>query len=341
MTDNAVLPWPVPPALGIQRVHGTVKSIPDDFIVREIPNWVPTGSGEHVVLWIEKRGCNTEWVARQLARFASVPARAVSFAGRKDRVARTWQWFSVHLPGSDVDWQAFDCEGVTLHHVERHSRKIRVGALKGNAFEITLGALNRPIDPASVERLRSGVPNYFGPQRFGNGSSNLKCATAIANGRRVRKSERQLAVSAARSALFNLLLADRVAADCWATPDAGDVVQFEGNRSVYLVDLESLDATRERASRLDLHPTGPLWGRGEMMTQGAPGSREQSVAEVHPLWASAAESAGATMARRSLRVLPANLSYALTQDSAKLHFELPAGAFATALLNELLVPDDA
>ncbi|MEL7023639.1 MAG: tRNA pseudouridine(13) synthase TruD [Pseudomonadota bacterium] len=328
------------PALGIGRARGKLKASPEDFVVREIPNWTPTGEGEHAVLWIEKTGLNTEWLARQLARFAGVPNRSVSFAGRKDRLARTWQWFSVHLPGVEIDWASFECPGATIHAAERHSRKVRTGALRGNAFEIVIRDLNRPLDTEAVESMRSGVPNYFGPQRFGKHNSNLRHAETIAHGGRVRKSERALAVSAARSAVFNAVLESRVFEGNWNAPTLGDVVQFEGSRSLYVVDADSLHGTEQRAAALDVHPTGPLWGRGDLMTTGSVESHEQSVADVHQLWTKATEVAGASMARRALRMVPANFSYVLDEHVARLSFELPAGSFATAFVNELVADDD-
>ncbi|MEO1420074.1 MAG: tRNA pseudouridine(13) synthase TruD [Pseudomonadota bacterium] len=332
-------PWPVPPALSGVRQSARIKHTPEDFRVIELPNWTPSGDGEHEVLWIQKTDANTEWVARQLARYAEVSVKNVSFAGRKDRAAVTDQWFSVQVPGRSVDWSDFSVAGVQIQSTARHNRKIRAGALRGNRFEVRLREMGNAPDPELIVAIAQGVPNYFGAQRFGRGFSNLDAAEGLANGRRLRRNERSLALSAARAAIFNSVLAIRVQAQTWDTPLDGDVVQLEGSNSVFAVESDALDDVKRRAEQRDLHPTGPLYGRGDTGVQSDAMQLEAKVIEDCAKWASAAERGGAKAGRRSLRVVPKDFSCEYTNETAHLTFELPAGSFATALLNELVLPD--
>ncbi|MEN7343931.1 MAG: tRNA pseudouridine(13) synthase TruD, partial [Pseudomonadota bacterium] len=128
--------WPAPAAAGPALGVATLRATPEDFQVYEIPSWQPSGSGEHDVLLIQKRGANTQWVAAQLAAFAECSRRDVSYAGLKDRQALTIQWFSVHRPGRSIDWSSFEAEGVTLLEVAAHHRKLKIGALAGNRFRL-------------------------------------------------------------------------------------------------------------------------------------------------------------------------------------------------------------
>ncbi len=329
----------MPPALSGDRQSARIKYIPEDFRVIELPNWTPSGDGEHEVLWIQKTDANTEWVARQLARYAQVSAKNVSFAGRKDRAAVTDQWFSVQVPGRTVDWSDFSAPGVQIQATERHNRKIRTGALRGNRFEVRLREMGHAPDPELILAIGRGVPNYFGAQRFGRGFSNLHAAEGLADGRRLRRNERGLALSAARAAIFNSVLATRVKAQTWDTPLDGDVVQLEGSNSVFAVESDELDTAKRRADLRDLHPTGPLHGRGDTDVRSDAAQLEATIIEDCAKWASAAERGGAKAGRRSLRVVPKVFSCEYTNETAHLTFELPAGSFATALLNELLLPD--
>src|SRR5471030_1189864 len=163
---------------------GKLKANPEDFIVEEDLGFEPDGEGEHLLVRIRKNGCNTQFVAEQLARFAGIHPRSVSYAGLKDRHAVTEQWFCLHLPGKqDPDLSQFALEGCEVIRAVRHLKKMRIGTLKGNAFTLVLRQLS---DLADIESrlqkiLTHGVPNYFGEQRFGRGGNNLVQARKWSN----------------------------------------------------------------------------------------------------------------------------------------------------------------
>ncbi len=316
----------------------------EDFRVDEVLGFEPDGDGEHILLHLRKRDTNTNWLAGQLARFAGIPSREVSYAGLKDRHAVTSQWFSLRLAGRpEPDWSELDSERIELLAVHRHRRKLRRGALRGNRFSILL----REVTGDSValnerlQRLRlEGMPNYFGEQRFGHDYRNLnRFDELFSDGvrRRIDRHLRGLLISAVRSQLFNEVLAARIESGCWAKPLPGDYFILDGSRSGFADDGTD-ERLGERCRELDIHPSGPLWGRGTPPVTGETAELEQSVLEPFALWRERLEHLGLEQERRSLRLRLDDLAWDFAPEAGalRLDFFLPAGAFATVLLRELL-----
>lgn len=156
---------------------GTIKESPDDFLVEEIPSYLPCGSGEHCYLTIEKRGITTLEAIRRIAQSLKVPERDVGYAGMKDAVGVTRQTISVQRVSLEKAC-GLDLEGVKVVSASRHSNKLKLGHLKGNRFNIAVrnvsddAAQNVPVILDLLQRR--GIPNYFGPQRYGaQGNSHL------------------------------------------------------------------------------------------------------------------------------------------------------------------------
>ncbi len=209
----------------------------------------PSGTGEHLLLRVRKTGQNTRWVAKRLAEVIGVPYRAVSYAGLKDRHAITEQWFGVHLPGCpDPDMNAFSIEGVKVLMAVRHDRKLRPGQLSFNYFEILLR--NCEIDGSEkvAARLHEiaavGVPNYFGPQRFGRGLGNLELLREANDICRLNRKQRAFALSALRGALFNGYLASRVNNGDWNQLLPGEVGISDRPRGVAEHDCSVFEPER-------------------------------------------------------------------------------------------------
>jgi tRNA pseudouridine13 synthase len=329
----------LPYAHGGPVLSGRLRESPEDFFVDEQLGFEPSGAGEHALLHVEKRGANTAHVARELARFAGVPELAVGFAGMKDRHAVTRQYFTVQLAGrADPDWSALASDELRVLSAARHSRKLPRGALEGNRFRIVLRGASGDRDAAAA-RLDAiacrGVPNYFGEQRFGFGGSNVEQARAMFAGRRVKREQRSILLSAARSEIYNAVLAARVADASWDRALDGEVFALDGTNSVF--GPEALTpATRERMERLDVHSTGPLWGRGALRTAADAARLEQEVAARHADLCAGLEEAGLRQERRALRVAPRELaSEWLAEDALAVSFSLRAGAYATTVLREL------
>ncbi len=332
----------LPFAHGGPAGRGILRAAPEDFMVEEVAGFEPDGEGQHMLLWVEKRGVNTDWLAGRLARFAGVKRRDVGYAGLKDRHAVTRQWFSVDLAGRDVpDWSALGIAGVTVLRAERHGRKLRRGALAGNRFRIILREVEADPECLAVRLAmvrREGVPNYFGPQRFGRDGVNLEAAAAMFEGRRVKdRHTRGLYLSAARAFLFNTVLARRVAAGNWQRHLPGDVMMLAGSRSHFRAEAADpeLDA---RLAAFDIHPSGPLWGRGDLPTRAAARDLEARLPADHPLFCHGLEQAGLDQERRPLRLPVPDLAWTHDPDTRTLTltFTLPAGAYATTVIREII-----
>jgi tRNA pseudouridine13 synthase len=339
-TNTNWFPWPRTGSAPLAAAR--LRAAPEDFVVEEDMPFVLSGTGEHLWVRVRKRGFNTDQVAKHLARVAGVKPRDVGYAGMKDRHAVTVQWYSIQMPGrpDDPDWRTGLPEGVTVLEAKRHSRKLKTGALEGNRFEITLRACvgDRAACDRRMDEIRAaGVPNYFGEQRFGRGAENLERARAMFAGTFDVKERylRGIYLSAARSLLFNDVLARRLADGSWQTGLPGEAFALDGSRSFFIAD--ELDATiQERLARHDIHPSGPLWGRGELPSRGAAKVLESEVVSVHPALADGLAAAGLEQERRPLRVVPRELSAEwIDATTLKLSFALPPGAYATAVLREL------
>jgi len=328
----------LPRACGEPPLTARLRASIEDFQVEEILGYDPDGAGEHLLLWVEKRGANTDWVARELAKFAGVPPVAVGYAGLKDRHAVTRQTFSVQLAGrSDPDWSTFPHAEVTVLAATRHSRKLKRGALRGNRFVLVLREVegDRAQAESVLQRIAAhGVPNYFGEQRFGREGGNVAQARAMFAGRRVDRDKRSMLLSAARSQIFNQVLAARVERACWDTPLEGEVWSLAGSRSWFGPEPFS-DALAERLARGDIHPSGPLWGQGEPPTQGDAGALEREIGAAHGDLVAGLAAARMDQERRPLRLLPGHLRWRWLDDAMELSFELPAGAYATVVVREV------
>lgn len=326
--------------------RGAIRSRPEDFRVVERLGYEPSGSGEHLWLEVEKRGLNTLDVAAWLAERAGVPVRAVGFAGLKDRNAVTRQPFTIHLPGTgDPDVADWNDDGLTILSATRHRRKIQRGRLSGNRFELTVREFDGKRDELEerLERIaRRGVPNAFGEQRFGG--NNVARAYRLFRGelrRSPSKRKRGFYLSAARSLIFNRVLAARIVEGSWERVLDGEIVMLDGSRSTFKVDRVDAE-TEARAERQDLHPTGPLVGKGESGAGGSAGRLESKVVEAHAELVEGLRRFGLESDRRPLRMRVLEMDWRFEgDDTLILAFELRSGCYATAVLRELLEYRDA
>lgn len=332
---------PLPLAFGEPLLRADIRTTPEDFQVDELPAFEPSGEGEHLLLTVRKRGANTVHVAKLLAKWAGLPEMGVSFAGMKDRHAVTTQRFSVHLPKRIApDMAALASGEMEVIEATWHNRKLQRGALAGNRFRLVLRNVqgdHRAIDERLSLIAARGLPNWFGEQRFGRDGGNVPAALAMFGGRRMRPDQRSLLLSAARSALFNQVLAERVAQGTWDTPLDGEVWMLDGSRSVFGPEPWT-DLLADRLGRFDIHPSGPLWGEGELRSSGAAAALELgAISDEQSLQLRAGlEAARLKQERRALRLRPANLQHRwLEGDVLELTFALPPGCYATAVLHEL------
>ncbi|HQQ74234.1 MAG TPA: tRNA pseudouridine(13) synthase TruD [Pseudomonadales bacterium] len=290
------------------------RTRPEDFFVDEVLGFDFSGMGEHICLHIEKIGQNTVWVAKQLAELAGIKQMDIGYCGLKDRHAVTRQWFSLCSVKRELDWQSIHLEGCKVLAVNKHDKKLRRGMHAGNAFRIHLRNVNG--DSGLLEQrwediVRWGVPNYFGEQRFGYDGGNLQQAHLLLplHARLWREHKNQFAVSAIRSYLFNLVLADRIRTVEWHDVIDGDPQPFS---------------------------TGPLWGRGRPLALAALAEREQSLLQPYAAFCEKLEHLGLQQERRALLLQLADASARYDEQGWVLNFSLPPGTYATSVLREVL-----
>jgi tRNA pseudouridine13 synthase len=331
---------------GAPTVTATIKAQPEHFVVKEQLGFEFTGSGEHLMLKVRKRGENTSFVANELAKVCGVKSKDVSWAGLKDRHAVTEQWLSVHLPkGETPDFSEFERRypHVQILATDRHNKKLRPGDLTGNAFELTLSAVSDT--DAVLARialvLESGVPNYFGAQRFGRDGNNLDEARRWGreNVRTRNQNKRSLYLSTARSWIFNHIVSSRLQQGQFDRLLAGDVVRCaDGER---LVEEQTLAADQQALERGSVALTAALAGDNALPTQGEAQALEQAAVDAEPDLMGLIRGNRMRHDRRELLLKTPELSYVVEGDSITLHFSLSAGCFATALLREIVIAQEA
>jgi len=330
------------------NISAKLKTDVDDFVVEENITVNFSGDGEHCWIYVKKTGCNTDWLAQQLAKFCGVKKMAVAYAGLKDRHAVTSQWFSVQLPGKPTpDWSAFESfmgeENIQVLQSFRHNRKLQRGALKNNYFKIVLRDLSKHSDE-TFELLKQrcdviakrGVPNYFGWQRFGRDYNNLEQAIKLFSKPKYKipKHKRSLYLSAARSWLFNHILSQRINDNVWDKRLAGDVFMLDG-KSACFIDESKADELKERLEQNEIHPTAVLWGEGDSMVTGKSAELESQIINQFPDYRDGLVAARLQAQRRACRVIPGQLESARQGDDFMLSFLLPSGSYATMVLAEI------
>jgi tRNA pseudouridine13 synthase len=337
--DYQITHWPRANGESVASVK--IRSQPADFFVEEHLGFSLSGEGEHVYLLVEKTGQNTTVIAERLAAFAQVHPKVIGYAGLKDRNAVTRQWYSVQLPKVEkTDWQNLESDDLRVLNVSRHNKKLRKGALKYNRFKLVLRDVQgerTAIDDRLNWIKESGVPNYFGPQRFGRYGDNVDQAIAWLEGKKKSPGRylKGIYLSAIRSFLFNEILADRVCNQIWDRGVAGDILLLRDTNSCFL----ATEMTKELQLRLelqDIHPALTLFGVAGLNSVENALKLEQQILNQYPVLTKALLTMKLKKAWRSSRLLVANLDWQwIDTDVLLLAFSLPPGGYATSVLAEL------
>ncbi len=328
---------------------GTIRCKPEDFQVTELNDIELSGEGEHLWLYIQKTSNNSIWVSKQLANVCQVPQKQVAFAGQKDRHAITKQWFSVQLPKiSNPDKiQSALGEGIHIIKSAKHARKIKTGQLDANAFEIVIRGIAG--DKSQIETnlniiKASGVPNYFGSQRFGHNMGNIaKCQDWFAGKNKVKsRNLKSLLISTARSHIFNLIVAKRIEQNTWDKCINGDILQLNKSHSWFPSADASSDEIKKRLKEFDIHLTAAMWGEDAVQSQDKCAQLENSIAKEFPIYQQGFEKFRLKQDRRAMRICPLNFKYSWQDASSlQLNFKLLPGAYATGIMREIMAINDA
>ena len=337
-------PLAPPPLLtaDLPGIGGLIKHLPEDFEVEEIPAYPPSGSGNFLYLWIEKRDLGAEYFARQVARRLGIAVAEVGTAGLKDRRAVTRQMVSVPEGVADR-LEALNGEGIRLLEVGRHGNKLRPGHLHGNRFRILI----REVEASAEARLapllerinHHGLPNYYGPQRFGRDGETLKIGLALLRQETERRVKnpflRKLALSAAQSALFNHYLGRRLSDGLMRRVLAGDVLAKWPKGGMFVV--EDLAGEQARFDAREVVHAGPMFGRKTFAARDEAAAREAAVLAEAGLTPAAFAGFGKLLqgTRRHNLVYAEDLAAVRQPEGVRLSFTLPAGSYATVLLREI------
>jgi tRNA pseudouridine13 synthase len=319
------------------------KAQPEDFVVEELLGFEPSGEGEHCLLWVEKRDLDSNTAGARLADALGLRRRLVSHCGLKDRHAVTRQWFSLHMPGQESpEPAALESEGLRVLRITRNTRKLRRGIHAGNRFTIRLREPDFDTTFAAERWLaisKQGVPNFFGSQRFGNEGRNVEKAEAMFRGEFTPGDRllRGLLLSAARSHLFNAVVAGRMARGNWDRPLRGEVFGFPDNGTLLLPENQRGDEVA-RLEKGIVELTAPLWGCGELQSVEEVRALEHELVAAFPQLTTGLEACGLRQERRVMRLLPLRpVLEVLENGDLTFQFDLPKGAYATTLLRELAV----
>ena len=317
-----------PYAGGRPAVSADLKTRPEDFIVEEVLGFEPDGEGEHLFLQLQTDDQNTRHTLKLLARHFGIAQKLVSYSGLKDRRGLTTQWFSLHLPGRNVEVDAAALAELGITHLRhsRHSKKLRIGTHKANRFHIRLRNCTDTgeLEARAATVIACGVPNYFGPQRFGHGGGNVADALSWVESQQLpsERETRSRVLSVLRAWLFNGELASRVDAGTWNHWLPGDPVALSGSQSFFMPDAWD-DTLQRRLEEGDIHIAGRLW---------SPDHRGAASDALNAYLAPA----GLSDATRPLRLLPREFQLESGVGEVMLRFNLPAGAYATSVVRELV-----
>ncbi len=322
---------------------GRLKAEFADFIVKEELGYDLSGDGEFVAVKIRKTDANTLFVGEKLAEFAGISAKNMSYAGLKDRHAVTEQWFCLHLAGKETpDFSQFQLDSVEIIAVTRHNRKIRVGSLAGNHFELLLREVKKSDDlTARLQQIQAvGFPNYFTEQRFGRDGHNLTQAQRWAKGEisvKDRK-KRSFYLSAARSEIFNLVVSNRIELGLTQQVLENDLMQLAGSNSWFVAKAEELAELNKRLDLQDILLTAPLVG--ENSTTQIVSEYEQKIVVEHQDLLALMAKERMNSARRAMFCKPQHFEWLFEEEGLRLKFFLDAGSYATALVRELIQIED-
>lgn len=324
----------------LHGVGGRIRARDEDFEVEEVPSYEPCGSGDHLFLWIEKRGVAPEYFARTIAQKLGTHPGNVGTAGLKDRHAVTRQWVSVPKE-CEANVAKLDADGIRVLKTGRHTNKLKPGHLRGNRFRILVRDANRDTDVSAVlDRIRTqGLPNFYGPQRFGRDGGTVELGLQCLAGKapkRIRPFLFRFALSAVQSLLFNDYLARRMRENLFRTVLAGDVMAKWPLGGMFV----ATDVPAEQA-RFDARETvtaGPMFGKKTYPAEGVAAEREAAVLRDNGLSLGSFGGFGKLVlgTRRQNLVYLDDLASAWEADGLRLSFTLPAGSYATVLLAEVM-----
>lgn len=321
---------------------GRIRGENRDFQVEEVPAYTPSGEGEHLYLFVEKEGLTTRAVFEFIRDALAVPEAGIGVAGLKDKRALTRQWISVPAKYQGRVSGLEGLPGVRILEQGLHGNKLRVGHLKGNRFKILIRPLEGQASKVEgqtaikvLQRLEAqGVPNYFGPQRFGIGGLNpQKGYELVSRGKgRGHPWLKKFLIASLQSLLFNDWLALRLERGLYDRVVRGDVAKKHDSGGEFLVEDPQLE--NPRAARLEISAMGPLYGKKYFEAEAEARALEDEILARYALRRE--QFAARKGARRVIRFPLSEWAVLEAPQGIWVSFFLPKGAYATAVLREVM-----
>jgi tRNA pseudouridine13 synthase len=319
-------------------IDGTIKAVPEHFVVEEVMPYAACGEGEHVFVTFRRTGWNTVDAARAIQKHLGLAQSDVGWGGRKDKTAVVVQTVSLRC-GVNRSLKAIEKAIADLPFeilaIDRHRNKIRTGHVAANRFTIVVSqplpeALPRALSIA--ERLKQiGVPNFYGPQRFGYHMQNIHRGFALFAARKKVRRDSFL-VSAVQSALFNIWLRQRMETDDYRRLLSGDIAKKTDTGGMFPVEDPQVEAPRFSAGEIVY--TGPIYGFKMRAATGEAGKREAALLDRFDLVPEDFRRFRARGSRREAIITPTDLQISECEAGLRLSFTLPSGAYATTILRE-------
>lgn len=315
---------------------GQLRQQPEDFQVQEIPAYMLCGEGEHLYLHLEKKGLTTAYLVRELGRQLGIKDRQIGVAGLKDRHALTRQWISIPAK-YEHKLDRFALEDVQIIETHRHTNKLGMGHLKGNRFIVRVREATGQAERARqlLEQLvKCGVPNYFGPQRFGLQGMNAEEGVRILAGEsKIRDPRvRRFLISSVQSLIFNHFVSLRLQRGLFDAVLVGDMAKKHDTGGVFRV--EDAQAESVRAAAAEVSATGTLFGKKTKPLTDEAGELEREALAAFKLTPEIFSSRRGD--RRLTRIFLPEASVEATEDGYQVNLVLPKGSFATSVLRELM-----
>lgn len=253
-----------------------------------------------------------------------------------------------------------------------NSKKLRLGSHLANRFELTIrnvaftnpastqqNSISQELDLRLSAIESCGFPNYFGEQRFGNRYGNLVqleaySASLVENASyKLKRNKRSMMISSLRSIVFNQYLSMRLQMNNWNQYLQGDKLNLRGSHSLFEIENDSLEQeqVKLRLDEGDIYISGPLVGNEFTDASGSAPAENEGLSESLELEARAYEAFSVFQnildlnqvkgSRRALACHPDNLSWSFDDETFVLKVDLPSGVYATSLLREIMILNQA
>lgn len=334
-------------------IDGKIKKKPEHFVVEEIPIYEPCGKGDHLYINLTKKNLTSKEIQKKLTQLFNLSEVCIGFAGMKDKHAVTTQTYSIKFGIIDDKFTKEVVKTIEknipikVNWAKLHNNKIKAGHLLGNKFKIIISEIKIPIDEALeisreiVNKIKkTGIPNFYGPQRFGFDGDNWKRGLSIIKGELKTRDlwSKRFLISSYQSYLCNVYLAKRVESGNFEKILKGDIAKKYDTGGLFVV--KDKEAEQKRYDNHEISFTGPIYGPEMWEAEDESGKFEKEILKDSGVTIEDIKKAGSNGTRRLGRLLVDDIKIKKVREGLQLEFFLPKGAFATNVLREIIKSEE-